>query len=237
MKRLGVDGCRSGWFAAWSDRGGWDFGLYADFDALWSAHGDAECILVDMPIGLAADSDRRADAEVRKRLGPRRSSVFNCPVRAAVYAPDRATAKELNRKAVGKSLSEQSLNIMKKIREVDLFLSGHPEARGRVYESHPELCFAMMAGGPLAHSKRKAEGAAERLGLLQRFVPGLARLADRVRATFPASGVGGDDVLDALALAVTAGRGTAALRSVPDPVEYDGTGLPMAVWYAEFDNA
>lgn len=237
MKRLGVDGCKGGWFAAWSDRGRWDFGLYEDFDTLWSAHRDAECILVDMPVGLASDTDRRADSEVRKRLGPRRSSVFNCPVRAAVYAPDRAAAKELNRKAVGKSLSEQSLNIMGKIREVDLFLSEHPEARGRVCESHPELCFSMAAGGPLAHPKRKAEGAAERLGLLRRFVPGVARLADRVRATYPASEVGGDDVLDALMLAVTAGRGTAALRSVPDPVEHDETGLAMAVWYADFDNA
>jgi predicted RNase H-like nuclease len=237
MKRLGVDGCRGGWFTAWSDRGSWDFALYADFGLLWDAHRDAECILVDMPIGLARDAVRRADVEVRKRLGPRRSSVFNCPVRAAVHAPDKATAKALNRKAVGKSLSEQSLNIMKKIREIDLFLSSHPEAQDRLFESHPELCFAMAAGGPLTHPKRKAAGAAERCEVLGRFVPEPAGLVARVREAYPASRVAGDDVLDALMLAVTAGGGAANLRPVPDPVEKDETGLPMAVWYREFDNA
>jgi predicted RNase H-like nuclease len=73
--------------------------------------------------------------------------------------------------------------------------------------------------------------------VLGRFVPEPAGLVARVREAYPASRVAGDDVLDALMLAVTAGGGAANLRPVPDPVEKDETGLPMAVWYREFDNA
>lgn len=237
MKIVGVDGCRGGWVAAWSDRGRWDFGLYAEFADLWAAHRDAECLLVDMPVGLPGATPRRADAEVRKRLGPRRSSVFACPVREAVYAPDREVAKEINRKVSGKSLSEQSLNIMKKIREIDLFLAGCPAARGTVFESHPELCFAQAAGRPLEHPKRCGAGAAERRRHLRRFVPDLDGLLGRFRETFPASRAAEDDVLDALILAVSARGGATALRPLPDPVEYDETGLPMAVWYGDLDNA
>lgn len=232
---MGVDGCKAGWVAAWVEGDRWDLRVYAGFEPLWADHGDAEAVLVDIPIGLPGRADRRADALLRERLGPRRSSVFNTPVRDAVHAPSKEAARDLNRQAVGKSLSEQSLGIMPKIKGVDLFLAAHPEARSKVYEAHPELCFALAAGQPLGYPKRDVPGVIERYEILRRFVPDVRGLLDRVREKHRASSVAGDDVFDALILAATARQGAGRLRSLPDPVEHDDTGLPMAIWYAEFD--
>ncbi|EGB15453.1 hypothetical protein DND132_2249 [Pseudodesulfovibrio mercurii] len=237
MKFVGVDGCRAGWCAAWVADGRWDVGVYPLFADLWSEHEDAESVLVDIPIGLADDANRRAEGLLRARLGPRRNSVFNTPARAALHAGSKAAAKASNRKAAGKSLSEQSLGIMNKIAEVDIFLVDHPEAVEKVFESHPELCFAMAGGAPMGYAKRDTPGVVERYDILRRFVPDVRGLLDRVRGTHPASKVAGDDVFDALILAVSGRRGAGGrLRSLPDPVERDAAGLPMAIWYAEFDN-
>jgi predicted RNase H-like nuclease len=235
MKFVGVDGCKAGWCAAWVVDGRWDVGVYPLFAALWDEHRDAESVLVDIPIGLADDANRRAEGLLRERLGPRRSSVFNTPARAAVHAASKAEAKAINRKASGKSLSEQSLGIMEMISEVDLFLTTHPEAVENVFESHPELAFAMAGGGPMRYPKRDTPGVVERYEILTRFVPDVRGLLDRVRATHPASRVAGDDMFDALILAASGRQGAGRLKSLPEPVERDATGLPMAIWYAEFD--
>jgi predicted RNase H-like nuclease len=235
MKFVGVDGCKAGWCAAWVADGRWDVGVYPAFADLWGAHRDAASVLVDIPIGLADDAHRRAEGLLRERLGPRRSSVFNTPARAAIHAGSKEAAKAINRKAAGKSLSEQSLGIMKKIAEVDLFLAAHPEAVEKVFESHPELCFAMAGQGPMRYPKRDTPGVVERYEILTRFVPDVRGLLDRVRGMHPASRVAGDDVFDALILAVTGRQGAGGLKSLPNPAERDAAGLPMAIWYAEFD--
>jgi predicted RNase H-like nuclease len=235
MKFVGVDGCKVGWCAAWVADGRWDVDVYASFSDLWDEHRDAESVLVDIPIGLADDADRKAEKLLRERLGARRSSVFNTPAREAVHAGSKEAARAINRKASGKSLSEQSLGIMKKIAEVDLFLTAHCRAVEKVFESHPELAFAMAGGAPMKYPKRDTPGVVERYEILTRFVPDVRGLLDRVRTTHPASRVAGDDVFDALILAVTGRQGEGRLRSLPDPAERDAKGLPMAIWYAEFD--
>ena len=234
MKYVGVDGCKGGWFVVWGDDGRWDFEVYVDFSALWQAHCDAGCILVDIPIGLARDSVRQADVQTRNLLGPRKSSIFNTPVREAVHALSKEAAKSINRQAVGKSLSEQSLGIMTKIKEVDLFLTVHPEAVEKVFESHPELCFAKAAGQPMRYAKKDVAGVLERYELLKRFVPDVRGFVERVRNSCPAGVMAGDDVFDALILAVIGGQGRGKLKSIPEPPEFDEKGLPMAIWYAEF---
>ncbi|WP_319582759.1 DUF429 domain-containing protein [uncultured Pseudodesulfovibrio sp.] len=235
MKFVGVDGCKAGWCAAWVADGRWDVGVYAAFADLWEEHQDAASVLVDIPIGLADDANRKAEKLLRERLGPRRASVFNTPARAAVHAGSKDAAKAINRKASGKSLSEQSLGIMKKISEVDLFLTTNAEAVEKVFESHPELDFAMAGGAPMRYPKRDTPGVVERYEILTRFVPDVRGLLDRIRTMHPASMVAGDDVFDALILAVTGRQGAGRLRSLPDPAERDAAGLPMAIWYAEFD--
>ncbi len=69
---------------------------------------------IDIPIGLAADgSPGRADIEARRRLGPRRSSVFPAPVRAVLAAIHlRGGLRALPRRACGKAISKQLFNIL-----------------------------------------------------------------------------------------------------------------------------
>ena len=235
MKFVGVDGCKAGWCAAWVVDDRWDVGVYPAFADLWAEHRDAASVLVDIPIGLAEDANRKAEKLLRERLGPRRASVFNTPARAALHAGSKAETKAINRKATGKSLSEQSLGIIKKIAEVDSFLGANREAVEKVFESHPELAFALAGGAPMKYPKRDTPGVVERYEILTRFVPDVRGLLDRVRESHPASRVAGDDVFDALILAVTGRQGAGRLRSLPNPVERDAVGLPMAIWYAEFD--
>jgi predicted RNase H-like nuclease len=88
------------------------------------------------------------------------------PCRAAVRAEAIGVARELNRGELGRSLSEQSWGICRKIRVDDLLL-GKPGPGAEVREVHPEVCFWALAGrSPMNHSKRQKEGLRERLALL-----------------------------------------------------------------------
>ena len=50
---VGVDGCKAGWFAVTvTDDGEWSHALYETAEAVLDRHGDAERILIDIPIGL-----------------------------------------------------------------------------------------------------------------------------------------------------------------------------------------
>ena len=102
-------------------------------------------------------------------------------------------------------------------------------AGGRVVEVHPETSFAVMAEHfrlPPAAAKRSAPGAAQRIGLLQRTLPGLdvvAALAAVPVGTSARDRVPVDDALDALAAACS------ALRHAYGQARVLGAGLP-AVW-------
>ncbi len=246
MKCVGIDGCKGGWLAVSTDDGArWEVALHREFAGVWRAHPDAGTVFVDIPIGLPSQGGRRADELARRRLGPRGSSVFGVPAREAAWAMDPAdgqsdlvarkeAAKKLNRQLVGKSLSEQSLGIVPKILEVDRFLSTAGEARGRVFEAHPELCFAMAAGRPMEYAKKDFLGGLERLQAVEAHVREARALLARVRREHPRSAVDADDVLDAMILAVSAHACGGRPASLPDPPELDGTGLPMAIWYHDF---
>jgi predicted RNase H-like nuclease len=113
--------------------------------------------------------------------------------------------------------------LVPKIREVRHALSDVPE--GPVFEVHPETSFAVLAGGPLAHSKRDAPGHMERVRWLTTL------------GLWPATGVesavgaGMDDILDALAAAWTAHRiVTGEARCLGDPDARDPTGFRLTIW-------
>jgi predicted RNase H-like nuclease len=167
--------------------------------------GALAAVAVDIPIGLASDGPRRADVEARRRLGPRRSSVFPAPVRSVLAASTYAEACALSRSACGKAISKQLFNILPKIREVDALVT--PLRQRRLFEMSPELSLAVIAGAPMAHPKTTPAGRAERVQALG-GVFGHEQIAHHVRHT-PA-GAGVDDVLDAFAGAWTARRYVAA---------------------------
>ena len=169
----GVDGCRGGWFAAWTadgwagpeggdgskavDGGRWRIGVFAHFASLMetvlgSAPPQALQLLVDIPIGLPFDdAPRRCDVEARRLLGPRRgASVFPAPPRAVLRAGSWEEGLSLARAASGRGISLQAWHLVPKIREVDAFLRADPSWMGRIREAHPELIFRWLTASGVA---------------------------------------------------------------------------------------
>jgi predicted RNase H-like nuclease len=227
---IGVDGCKAGWVAAVvAGAARADVALFESFGALVREAGPTALIAVDIPIGLSEREPRLADVAARQFLGPRGSSVFPAPVRAALQSTTYRDACARSEAASGKKLSQQSYNILAKVRDVDTALRGDAALAARTFEVHPEVSFAVCNGGvPMAHPKRRPEGRAERLALLPRW--GREAYA-RAVAEFPRSAVGHDDIIDALVAAWSGGR-IAADRARHFPqgtVPRDACGLAMCI--------
>ena len=225
---VGVDGCREGWLAviAAPDLSGARAAVYGDFATLLNALSNA-LVVVDMPIGLVSgDEGRLADAAARARIGPRRSSVFTPPCRAALAATDYPAANALQRRMTGKGLSKQSWMIAPKMREVDAAMN--PALQHRVREGHPELAFAVQAGAPMAAHKTKLHGVYERLRVLHGLGLDPAALALDLPLGIDAAV---DDLLDACILAHVAARCLSgeAIR-FPEAPATDVHGLVMEMW-------
>jgi predicted RNase H-like nuclease len=225
---IGVDGCPAGWLAIRLRDGDWEARVFAsvvEIDQAWA--GRESLALIDIPIGLPADTSFRAcDAAARKLLGPRSSSVFNPPTRAALAAESYAEAADLNEVACGKRLSKQTWHIMPKIAEVDRFIRSAPGLQDRFREAHPETLFqALNDDEPLLHRKRDSEGLRERLSVLEPYLPHAGEVFEGIRDRVSRRDAAPDDVVDALAAAVTAFRFADRLRTLPDRPERDAAGL------------
>jgi predicted RNase H-like nuclease len=108
----------------------------------------------------------------------------------------------------------------------------HPEVRKSVRESHPELCFWSLNGcRPLQYPKSRENGARERLELLQSIYPASETILSQTLASYSRKEVKKDDILDALAAALTARLGFDNLSSLPPQPEIDSQGLPMEMVY------
>ena len=169
---MGLDGCKAGWAGVMVDLNGLEAPRRAVFERFQDAFDwGAQVIAVDMPIGFqtqpSGPSGRACERAARQRLGPRRSSVFPSPLRAALAATDYEEANRLNRAAGGQGLSKQAFNLFPKIREIDALMT--PElSRGVIFETHPEVSFTVLSGAPAQHRKKTREGRDERLALLVR---------------------------------------------------------------------
>lgn len=184
---LGIDGCPGGWVGALvtGSHVQWYAGSLASLVAL-----GADVTAIDIPLALPTDGRRRAcEVAARDRLGAQRSSVFFAPPAAVLAARSHAEATELSRAAGSVGVSIQTWNIVLKIIEAQPFAD-------QLVEVHPELSFRAM--GPVTASKKTPQGRAERLALLQRWLPGVT-VERPGRASL-------DDSLDALACAWTALR-------------------------------
>lgn len=169
----GLDGCSAGWLGVGlTAEGEPRWSLWPDLAAAWVDLAGCRLVLVDIPIGLRREDGRarRCDAEARKLLGARASSVFPPPVRPTLEAESYEKACEINLEATGKKITLQAWHISPKIRQADRLLRGlpdrgvgwrnwgsagssglRPEAvekiRGSLRESHPEVVFQALAGG------------------------------------------------------------------------------------------
>lgn len=234
MSAVGVDGCKAGWIAA-SDQGDQiELRVHRTFQELLEHWSQADWIMVDIPIGLPdqGQPQRSCDRLARQLLGPRASSVFSPPCRAAATAENIEAARALNLRALNRSLSAQAWGICRKIAEVDEVLRAHPDARSRVYEVHPEVCFWSLASGTaMQHPKKTAAGREERIQWLTAWEPQTPQLLQAAMTGFRRSEVQADDVLDALVALVTASSDSAALQSLPEQSEMDQQSLPMRMMY------
>jgi predicted RNase H-like nuclease len=231
---VGVDGCRGGWLAcSLGTNGTTECRIFEDMASLWAAHRQAALILVDIPIGLPeAANDRACDKEARKVLGPRRASVFPVPCRAAVYAPDYDSAINMNERITGKRIFRATWNLIPRMRQVDEILQADSQARGIIREAHPEVLFwGLNQRRPLAFYKKDAEGELERLEVLQRVYCRAKAIFYELKENLPRNSAAPDDLLDALAAAVTGRLGGANLKTLPDKPECDAHGLPMEMVY------
>lgn len=221
---VGVDACRRGWVAVVLRDGAAPSGhLLATIGDITSAVPDAEVVGIDIPIGLSDARPRQADLAARAAVGPRRSSVFITPPRAALEAPTHAVATAISVRLSGSGVSQQAFGLRAKIFEVERWL---PSAPCPVHEVHPELSFTLMCGHPATAPKKAWHGMVERRAALAREGIDLDGIDPRVGSL-----VGIDDLLDAAAVAWSARR----LRSghaivLPDPPERDPSGRAMAIW-------
>jgi predicted RNase H-like nuclease len=235
----GVDGCRSGWVAAFVRPAGEEarVRIVPRFADVLAAPEAPEIVAVDIPIGLPdriGPDGRGPERAIRLLLGARQSSVFSVPPRAAIFALDfgAACAAALASSEPPRKVSKQLFMIAPKIREVDACLRTDPAAAARVFEVHPELAFWRLNGQRALDEPKKVKGRCYEPGLALRrrllIDAGLPRVA--VNGD-PPKGAGPDDLLDALACAAIARRIYAGdARPFPDPFERDAFGLPMAIW-------
>jgi predicted RNase H-like nuclease len=225
----GIDGCRGGWLMVrrTPESGRTDFVIFER----WADLPAADMIAVDMPIGLPDSGERGCDRLARRLLGKRRSSVFLGLRRPLLDFPDYPSANEWA-KSDGKGLSKQAWFLLDKIREIDGAIT--PEDQARIRETHPELAFLALKGGPLDHPKKTPAGQAERIELLE--AAGFGPIQPRLDLLGPERAQP-DDLLDACALALAAERMLAgeAKRLPADPPRdappRDARGLAMEIWY------
>jgi predicted RNase H-like nuclease len=157
---VGVDACAAGWIGIVLHHGVFaQAAVGARFRALLAAVPAASIVAVDIPIGLPERGWRRADAQARRYLGRRSSSVFATPPRAAVEASSYEEANRICRSLTGQGLSRQAWALAPKILDVD---SSRADVGVSVFEVHPEVSFRALAAAPLTAGKRTWTGCVER---------------------------------------------------------------------------
>lgn len=233
----GIDGCPAGWIAALRPVGAvraTRLELVGDLGAFLRRPGLAAAA-IDMPIGLperVGAGGRGPEQALRPLLGARQSSVFAIPARAAVEAADyeACCAAALAASDPPRKVSKQAFCLFPKIRALDALLRADAGLAARVFETHPEGAFRMMAGAPLAEPK-KIRGRPHGPGLAERAALLAATGVPRALLDAPAPrGAGADDALDALACAFTADRILAGVAIRHGPGARDSFGLPIAIW-------
>ena len=266
IKYVGVDGCKDGWIGVGlSDGDGWDVNVCKDFADLVACFGDACVILVDIPIGLPEDAAPRVcDKEARTTLEKRRNAVFPTPPRPFVdkvaltpewgwttahgkpYLNAYAEANKWHRENFrDKGIAAQAFGITPKIGEMDEFMRTRDANSPEIREVHPEVCFWALNGGEpgssMSTNKKRPSGFGERIDVLRRCaqdVDGIDvdAMFKKARGKFTRTKVADDDILDALAIAITAkivSRNPERLGTLPENPPTDSKGLPMEMVYAK----
>lgn len=145
------------------------------------------------------------------------------------YAQRYNAANAAERCSAGVGLSSQSFSLVPKIHEVDTLVSHQAPL---VREIHPEICYWALNGRQaMGANKHTKEGIAERIRVLKAVEPRAKDILAKARRKYSDKSVGDDDILDALAAAITAYHGHHDLRTLPENPPIDQNGLPMEMVY------
>ena len=103
-----------------------------------------------------------------------------------------------------------------------------------IREVHPEILFwALNNDVSMAKREKRSEGIRERVMVLERHYKGAAELIEQVGRKHPRHEVARDDIVDALAAAVSARIAQGDYRTLPENVETDQEGLRMEMVYTQ----
>ena len=241
MFYFGIDGCKDGWFCvSLGENGAWSYRVVSDAQTLGEYVSHASSVLIDIPVGLLdkGTEERQCDIEGRRLLRPKRSSsVFPAPARQTLQAVSYEQAQRFNRSSIGRGLSQQSWNIVPKIREINDLLLSKPSLQGVLRECHPELCFWALNGkSAMRYNKKKEEGRDERLAVLEMYFEPCHEVFEQASSLYLRRQVALDDIIDAMVCAVTARYGFNQYKTVPTDPERDIQGLPMEMVYWSSSN-
>jgi len=230
----GADGCRRGWLRCSRDTvtGDLKFQVVETAPNLLELCPNPEILCIDIPIGLPERGGRECDRLARKHLGwPRRNSVFPPPVRPALATESREDAGRITESIDRRRVGTQAWALYPKVRAVDDLMRANQEARRRVREVHPEVCFWAWNGRQaIQESKKTPEGREKRSRLAEEWLG--SGVLTGARTGLPRRDVADDDILDAIAALWTATRvasGTA--QTLPDDPPVDSMGLRMEMVY------
>ncbi len=231
---IGLDACKKGWCGIGQMDGELFWDCYKSLEDLLSNYPQINLMLIDIPIGLSSKNfTRTVDAKARTYLNKRKSSIFSPPCREALYAENYQEALKINRQITGKGLSIQAYNIGPKIKAVDEWYDNKPKQLD-VYEAHPELCFKRLNDNQdLQYSKHDKKGLQERQDLLFTLDKNLESVYTTLLKTHKRQEVKPDDILDALALYLTA-KTPKLLNYISDNNDKDTTNKPVRIVGGEF---
>ena len=224
--------------------------------------GEHDLILVDIPIGLPRvdkreSAFRQCDTDARKGLGERKSSVFPVPCRGALKylrevleigrtddaLGERAWKWKNARRALNQRkppvrpgegrMTAQSFAILSKIAEVDDLLDRSAKAKQVVRETHPEVCFWSLKGRKsMPFTKKHGLGFLNRVCLLEKCHEGAKDAIFAACRNTDYRAVGSDDIVDAMACAVTASFALDNPQTLPTTIR-DTIRLPFDPLNAE----
>jgi predicted RNase H-like nuclease len=112
-KVLGIDGCKTGWCVAVYDGINYSIEIFSTRNQILHQHSDAICCLIDMPIGLPRNGEKRNQESIaRKELSPGFSStIFTPPCYEALSATNYEEAKLINQQITGKIFIDSVLEL------------------------------------------------------------------------------------------------------------------------------
>ncbi len=113
-----------------------------------------------------------------------------------------------------------------------------PEFKGKLRESHPEICFAVLTSKddfyiPLCNSKHTEEGFWDRVAVLREFYDRISEFVSYI-SSHPVLRSHQVDCMDALCLAVSGLLGiNNGFTSIPNDPPKDAKGLNMEIVYGK----